>query len=217
MGYYVSSLDMRISYNGKDEACGKENVWSEGVSVSGSYPSLSRPGMSVPVPGPPFSPDAVFRFTPADYPALPTSCANLYWNRATEKKKALLKHVWNSLLGSEEFKDIARDMSIANAYLRSWLTLAFDEALGSDVVAAIALGQIGFPDLVQMTQDFADYTEHSVTGGGLRPLALVDIVTERVRMLKAILKSEAMRKVVEHGYGHRILTGTRFDNLDNDN
>ena len=39
----------------------------------------------------------------------------------------------------------------------------------------------------------------------------------RMRALEDSLRSAAMREVVRYGYGHSILTGTRFDSIDGAN
>ena len=135
------------------------------------------------------------------------ACQQLYLSHFSEKKEALLRYVWDRLSRSKHFRDMDRNVSIANAHLRSWIALAFHDAVeDSDMMAAVALGWAGFPGLQQLLETSQD--------AGLSPRDLVGEVTKRFGLLAKAFRSAAMREAATYGYGHRILIGTRFGNLD---
>ena len=110
----------------------------------------------------------------------------------------------------EEIEEIESALSIAGAHLRSWLSLAFHDAIGhSDVATAFARGLIGFPDLRRML-------ESQGLGWTWTSWTLADDVSARIQDLGQQLRSDEMREVATHGYGHRVLMRTRFANLDGD-
>ena len=137
---------------------------------------------------------------------LDDTCHQYYLDRFKEKHQVLSNYVRDKVFESEDFKIIERDMLIANTYLRSWFGLAFDNLIGrSDVVTSIVLGEIGFPDIRQMlkTSQYAGFASVLEKGVG-----------EEILALKDELRSLALYDDIEmYGYGHRVLTGTHFDNI----
>ena len=120
------------------------------------------------------------------------------------------EQVRDLLLAREELENMERTLSIAGAHLRSWISLAFHDAIGHfDIATAVARGLIGFPDLRWML-------ESQGLGWTWTSWTLADDVSARIQVLGEQLRSNAMRELATHGYGHRILMRTRFANLDGD-
>ena len=112
------------------------------------------------------------------------------------------------LLGSEGFRDVELGLAMAALDIRSWLAFAFDDRVyRSEVLYAVVAGLIGLPDVRQMIESV-----------GLRSSmwswTLFDDVDALIENLENELRSGSMREVVARGYGHRVLTGMRFGNLD---
>ena len=110
-------------------------------------------------------------------------------------------------------------MAIRNAYLRSWLGLAFHKVLGrSDIVYELVLEEtIRLPD---RETDWVSPRRPTLVDGdetivpkdaGFAEIGY-SLREGRLRWERA-LRSEQMRDVVAHGFGHAVLTGTRFDSL----
>lgn len=129
-----------------------------------------------------------------------SACQNLYQAQFAAKQKELSGYLRERLSESDRFKEIARNLNIASAHLRTWIALALDNAMArSATVAMVASGGM-FPDLEAMLDD-------PTRGPTWR---LVDEAGDMLQSLEEVLRSEAMRDALTFGYGHRWLTGTGF-------
>ena len=119
-------------------------------------------------------------------------------------------------LGTGEFEALARQMDIADAHLRSWVTLGLFGVLDkSDTVAAIADGRIGFPDVRQVFEGAGAVTGARTEARTGAWAWAVDEVSRRIRALSRVLQSIPLQDAVVYSgeYGHWILTQSRFETL----
>ena len=140
------------------------------------------------------------------------------WDPATQQ----IMREWSRQGGDytdESIRALEWDMAIRNAYLRSWLGLAFNRVIGrSDIVHEIVVEEaIRLPD---RETDWPKFPRPTLVDGDQRVVArdagFVEIdyeLRERRQLWEDALRSQQMQDVVLHGFGHALLTGTRFDIL----
>ena len=131
------------------------------------------------------------------------ACQDLYEERFDERRRAFSDHLRRSLLEDSAFREVALQMRVANAHLRSWLTLALDDARWrSDKVEAL-LSVDAAPDLERVLREGDGYAWE-----------VMDLAGARIDNLEEILQSGWLRDAVLYGAGHRMLTGAYFQSLD---
>lgn len=125
-----------------------------------------------------------------------------YRARLSEKKAELAEFLREKLAARDALglgAGKAR-MRAANEALQSWISVAFDRAIGrSDIVDLILSGRVAVPDSGVMLED-----------PGLRPWDVADEAVRRLERLETVLRSRAMEDAVEYGFGHRLLTEAGF-------
>ena len=131
---------------------------------------------------------------------------DVYKDHYYGKQKATWEYVRKTLKADEGFQAMERKLALGNLYVRSWLGLSFDKVKGrSGVLSAITAGRVGFPRLTVMLEGSTD---------DRLPGRMAAKVTKKVEEFMKVLASERMRDVAKYGYGHRILTEMRFENID---
>ena len=131
---------------------------------------------------------------------------DIYKDHYYGKQKATREYVRKTLKANDDFQAMERKLALGNLYVRSWLGLSFDKVKGrSGVLSAIMAGRVGFPRLAVMLESSTD---------DLLPGGMAAKVTKKVEEFEKVLGSERMRDVAKYGYGHRILTEMRFENID---
>ena len=130
-----------------------------------------------------------------------SGCRQAYEERFKEERGALSDHVRREL-PVDVLQGVDRVIKMANAYLRSWLALALDDARRrSETVATILSGDVGYPDLEQLLR-------------GEHPWDATDRALQEVDQLESVLRSQAMRDAVTYGARHQYLTELRYPSLD---
>ena len=106
--------------------------------------------------------------------------------------------------GHQSVKAVEYEMATRNAYLRSWLALAFYDVIGdSEPLNEIMRRDLRLPDRME------DWTPGE--SGPVGAMAMRLKIREAVDRVTEVLKSPPLRDVVTYGYEHRLLTGTRFE------
>ena len=113
----------------------------------------------------------------------------------------------DAVLEAEAFGHLEEDLFVAGAHLRSWISLALNDAIGrSDTAFEVSVNLIGLPNVREMV-------EAGGLGSSSWSWTLAEDVAARIRDFETTLRSSAMLDAAAHGYWHRALTGTRFENL----
>ena len=112
----------------------------------------------------------------------------------------------------EVIRTLEREMAIRNAYLRSWIALAFYDSIGrSDSVRALMEDVVRLPDRPGDWRPVEPPVTPTPPTHAAQEVGLV--VQSGIRRMEEFLRSVAMQDVVEYGYGHSLLMETAFPAL----